>query len=73
MEEKTENRLAAHLIQVAALLEIKPMDVKKEVESAIKLLAGKINTDVKPDDAMKFAQAALNLAHVFATVENTKR
>ena len=49
------------------------MDTKKEVESAIKLLAGKINKDVKPDDAMKFAQAALNLAHVFATIENTKR
>jgi len=33
------------------------------IETAIKLLAEKIVADVKADDALKFTQAALNLAH----------
>jgi hypothetical protein len=34
------------------------------INSAIKLLAEKITSDVKADEALKFTQAALNLAHV---------
>jgi hypothetical protein len=34
------------------------------IEKAIKCLAGKITTDVKSEDALRFTQAALNLAHV---------
>lgn len=47
--------------------------MKTEVEAAIKLLAGKITQDVKADDALKFTQAALNLAHVEATLTGAKR
>ena len=50
--------------------EIKPME--KAIEDAIKLLAEKIKSDVKPDDALKFTQAALNLAHVSAVQRNNK-
>ena len=37
--------------------------MEEAIESAIKLLAEKITGDVKADDALKFTQAALNLAH----------
>ena len=35
-----------------------------EIENAIKLLVKRILSDTKSDDALKFTQAALNLAHV---------
>lgn len=38
--------------------------MKERLEKAIKVLAEKINSDVKADEAMKFMQAALNAAHV---------
>ena len=34
------------------------------IDVAIKLLAEKITAEIKSDDALKFTQAALNLAHV---------
>lgn len=40
--------------------------MKTELEAAIKILTTKINADVKGDDALKFSQACLNLAHVIA-------
>lgn len=43
------------------------------IETAITLLAAKITADVKGDDALKFTQAALNLAHTVATWQNMKR
>lgn len=43
------------------------------IESAIKLLAKKINSDIKADDALKFTQAALNLAHVVATLAGVRQ
>lgn len=43
--------------------------MKTEIEKAIKLLAEKINKDVTPDEALKFTQAALNLAHTSATLK----
>lgn len=46
--------------------------MKTEIKSAINLLAGKITEDIKADEALKFTQAALNLAHTEATIENTK-
>jgi hypothetical protein len=46
--------------------------MKTEIAVAIKLLAQKINSDIKADDALKYTQAALNLAHVTATIENSK-
>lgn len=42
-----------------------------EIEKAIKLLAEKITSNVKGDDALKFTQSALNLAHTIATMEAT--
>jgi hypothetical protein len=42
------------------------------IESAIKLLAEKITGDIKSDDALKFTQAALNLAHVEATLAGAR-
>ena len=36
----------------------------QEIERAIKILAAKIVTSVQPDQALKYTQAALNLAHV---------
>jgi hypothetical protein len=48
-------------------MEIKPM--KTEVEKAIKLLAEKVNSQVKSEDALRFTQAALNFAHVLATLK----
>ncbi len=41
----------------------------KKIDDAIGILADKIRQQVKPDDAMKFSQAALNLAHVKATLQ----
>lgn len=44
-----------------------------EIEKAIKLLASKIADDTKADDALKYTQAALNLAHAKATLKGTER
>jgi hypothetical protein len=45
----------------------------KEIEQAIKLLAEKVDKSVKSEDALRFTQAALNLAHVLATIDNMKK
>ena len=45
----------------------------KELEQAIKLLAEKVDKSVKSEDALRFTQAALNLAHVLATLDNMKK
>ncbi len=46
--------------------------MKDATESAVKALAKKSQEAEKPGDAMQFAQAALNLAHVLATLDNLK-
>ena len=43
-----------------------------EIDKAVKLLAEKIVADVKSDDALKFTQAALNLAHAKITLKNAE-
>jgi hypothetical protein len=45
--------------------------MENAIETAIKLLAEKIVGDVKSDDALKFTQAALNLAHVLQVKKQT--
>ena len=45
----------------------------KEIEQAIKLLSEKIDKSVKSDEALRFTQAALNLAHVLAVLDNMKK
>ena len=47
--------------------------MKTAIESAIKLLAEKIVSEVKPSDALHYTQAALNLAQAAATLANTER
>ena len=47
--------------------------MKNEIEAAIKALAVKAQTESKGGDAMQFAQAALNLAHTLATLDNLKK
>jgi hypothetical protein len=44
--------------------------MKDEIEKAIKCLAEKIKGEIKADDALKFTQAALNMAHTAATLDN---
>ena len=46
--------------------------MKTEIDKAIKELAQKITNDVKADEALKFTQAALNLAHVNSVISQTK-
>ena len=47
--------------------------MKTESENAIKILAKKGGEAEKADDALKLTQAALNLAHVLATIYNMKK
>lgn len=44
-----------------------------EIENAIKLLLADIYSKMPADAALKLTQAALNLAHVAATLEGAKR
>ncbi len=47
--------------------------MKDAIESSITLLAGLITKDSTPDEAMKYAQAALSLAHTRATIKTDER
>ena len=46
--------------------------MKEKVEMAVKSLTTKATECEKSDDALRYSQAALNLAHAFATLEGTK-
>ena len=43
------------------------------IETTITLLASKVAKDTESTDALRFTQAALNLAHVLATLDNVER
>jgi hypothetical protein len=47
--------------------------MEKSIQDAITLLSKKIVGDVKADDALKFTQAALNLAHVAAVTKSMQK
>ena len=47
--------------------------MENAIETAIKLLAEKIVGDIKADDALKYTQAALNLAHVLQVKKQTAK
>lgn len=47
--------------------------MKTAIETAIKVLANKATNAVQPHEAMNYAQAALNLAHTYATMEAERR
>lgn len=49
------------------------MSEELEVQKAIEALARKITENSKPDDAMKYTQAALNLAHALALLHNLNK
>jgi hypothetical protein len=42
------------------------------VQAAVKTLADKSKSAIKSDDAMRFAQAALNLAHTAQVLKNVE-
>lgn len=46
--------------------------MRNEIERAIKLLAEKVDASVRSEDALRYTQAALNLAHVLAVLNNMK-
>jgi len=43
------------------------------IKTVITLLASKVTKDTESTDALRFTQAALNLAHVLATIDNVER
>lgn len=45
----------------------------EKIDNAIEVLAGKIVQAVQPDQALKFTQATLNLAHAKSVLEAIKR
>lgn len=47
--------------------------MKTEIENAIVVLAKKITNPIAPDEALKFTQATLNLAHVLSILKNNER
>lgn len=44
-----------------------------DIKKAIEVLAKKITESSTPDEALKFTQAALNLAHTAATLHEMQR
>jgi len=44
---------------------------KDKLVKAIKALADKINDSTKPDEALKFTQAALNAAHAIQVIKGS--
>ncbi len=70
-EAKRFERLADSALKIGnKTLEVKPME--EAIEKAVKLLAEKITSDVKSEDALRFTQAALNLEHVLAVKSQIK-
>ena len=47
--------------------------MQQEIKDAITFLSKKITGEIKSDDALKYTQAALNLAHTDATIANTDK
>jgi len=59
-------------------MELEPMKYEIEIETAVRSLSQKAEKSQNQDEAMKYSQAALNLAHAIATLggherENNKR
>ncbi len=49
------------------------MENTTEINAAIKVLAEKITKESTPDEALKFSQSALNLAHTLQTFKSTEK
>ena len=68
---RNELQVNCQPVSMAVFMEIKPM--KDKIEKAIKTLTDRASKDdTTADEALKFTQAALNLAHVSATFHNIK-
>jgi hypothetical protein len=48
------------------------VDTKEKLVKVIEVLADKITSDIKADDALKYTQAANNAANTICTLENSK-
>ena len=46
--------------------------MKTEIENTIKVLTTQAGSQVKSEDALRFSQAALNIAHVLVMLNNVK-
>jgi len=46
-------------------------DTKKKLLKTIEILADKIKGDVKADDALKYTQSALNVAHTIQVLKES--
>ena len=46
--------------------------MKEAVASAMKVLAEQVKPNMKSEDALRYTQSALNLAHVLSVTEDTK-
>ena len=44
-------------------------DTKKKLLNTIEILVDKIKSDVKADDALKYTQSALNVAHTIQVIK----
>lgn len=44
--------------------------IEAELAISLRLLCERIDESVKSEDALRFTQAALNIAHVLATLDN---
>ena len=47
--------------------------MEKVTEAAIEVLSSKITKDIESSDALRFTQAALNLAHVLSVINNIEK
>lgn len=47
--------------------------MEEAINKSIKLLAEKVTDETKSEDALRFTQSALNLAHVLSVQSNTKK
>ena len=56
-------------------LELEPMSelASETLKKVIVILGDKSRAATKSEDAMRFAQAALNMAHAFITVKGSER
>lgn len=45
--------------------------MRNEIAEAIKLLAEKVDKDNKPDEALKYTQSILNLAHARSVIADS--
>lgn len=43
------------------------------IDAAVNILTDKITKEIRPEDALKYTQSVLNLAHALSVLEDTKQ